>query len=130
MKPDGSAWRIGIADPIEPERRLATLCLTDDAVGTAGSGRQYFFHRGKRLSHIINPKTGCPAVGILSVTVVTNDPARADALSTAFFVMGVEKTDKFVRKHPDCHVLFVIETRYGDREIVTLNMDDSLYRTE
>ena len=123
-------WSIGIADPIEPERRLATLCLTDDAVGTAGSGRQYFFHRGKRLSHIINPKTGCPAVGILSVTVVTNDPARADALSTAFFVMGVEKTDKFVRKHPDCHVLFVIETRYGDREIVTLNMDDSLYRPE
>lgn len=125
---DGSfrrCWSIGVADPIEPEQRLATLRLVDEAIGTAGSGRQYFFHQGKRFSHIINPKTGRPATGILSATVIAPDATRADALSTACFVMGVEATEKFAKKHPDYRILLVLETGVGKREIVTLNMDDS-----
>lgn len=118
-------WSIGVADPIEPQRRLATLRLIDEAIGTGGSGRQYFFHQGKRLSHIIDPRTGRPAVGILSASVITSDAAYADALSTAFFVMGVEKTEKFARKHPECRILLVIETKMKKREILTLNMDNS-----
>ena len=125
-----SCWSIGVADPIEPEQRLATLRLLDEAIGTAGSGRQYFFHRGKRLSHIINPKTGHPAEGILSASVITSDAARADALATAFFVMGIEKTEEFAKKHPECRILLVLETRAGNKEVVTLNMDNSLFRLE
>lgn len=130
---DGSlspCWSIGIADPIEPEHRLITLRLTNEAIGTSGSGRQYFFHQGKRFSHIIDPKTGHPAIGLLSVSVITPDAARADALSTAFFVMGVEKTEKYAQEHPETRVLLVMETKTGKREIVSLNMDDSDYRTE
>lgn len=130
---DGSfrrCWSIGVADPIEPGQRLATLRLVDEAIGTAGSGRQYFFHRGKRFSHIIDPKTGHPSTGILSATVITPDATRADALSTAFFVMGVDATVKFAEKHPDDRILLVLETDARKREIVTLNMDNSQFRLE
>lgn len=123
-------WTIGVADPLRPEHRLATLRLVDEAVGTGGSGRQYFFHRGKRLSHIIDPKTGYPAVGVLSATVVASSAAEADALSTAFFVMGAEKTEMYAQKHPDCGALLVLDSPTGKQDIVTFNIDHSRCRIE
>ncbi len=84
-------WPVGIGNPLFTDRRLGTLLLRDQALSTSGSNIQYFRHQGQRYGHILDPRTGWPVEGQLSVTVVAESAAVADALSTAFFVLGVEK---------------------------------------
>jgi len=84
-------WPVGIGNPLFTEKRLGTLLLCDQAMATSGSNIQFFRHEGKRYGHILDPRTGWPVDGMLSVTVLAPSAALADALSTAFFVMGVEK---------------------------------------
>ena len=85
----GGDWRIGIRDPLDEEGMIAVLELRDQAVITAGSYQRYFDVDGIRYHHIMNPSTGRPAdSGLLSVTVIADSGAYADALSTALFVMG------------------------------------------
>ena len=84
-------WPVGIGNPLFTDRRLGTLLLQDQALSTSGSNIQYFRHKGQRYGHILDPRTGWPVEGQLSVTVVAESAAVADALSTAFFVLGVEK---------------------------------------
>ena len=94
-KPDGSFWRIGIEDP-EKEGNIAALSLMDTAAVTSGGYERGFEEGGRRYHHILDPETGYPADGgLLSVTVVTEDGALADMLSTALFVMGREKAERF-----------------------------------
>ncbi|NQT14238.1 MAG: FAD:protein FMN transferase [Planctomycetes bacterium] len=94
-------WVVGIPHPIDRSRRLAELRLRDRGLGTSGSGTQHFRHQGRRYGHILDPRTGRPAEGVLSVTVLAPTAARADALSTAFFVMGVEKSLEFCASRPE-----------------------------
>ena len=84
-------WPVGLGNPLFTEKRLGTLLLCDRAMATSGSNIQFFRHEGKRYGHILDPQTGWPVDGMLSVTVLATSAALADALSTAFFVMGVEK---------------------------------------
>ena len=121
-------WSIGVVHPLRPEERLGTIRLSDAALATSGSARQFFLHRGERLSHIIDPRNGRPATGVLSATVIAENAAEADALSTAFFVMGPEKTEEFCENRPDLAVLFVLEKRTGETaEIRTIHLDDNLF---
>jgi thiamine biosynthesis lipoprotein len=83
-------WPVGIRDPLFPGEDFATLLLKDRALSSSGSGVQSFRHEGKRYGHILDPRTGLPSEGMLSVTVLAPTAAEADALSTAFFVMGLE----------------------------------------
>ena len=84
-------WPVGIGNPLFTEKRLGTLLLCNQAMATSGSNIQFFRHDGKRYGHILDPRTGWPIEGMLSATVLAPSAAIADALSTAFFVMGVEK---------------------------------------
>jgi len=81
-------WRVGLRHPLRPGRRLATITLCDHALGTSGSGTQFFIDRGRRLGHILDPRTGRPAEGVVSATVIAASAAVADALATALFVLG------------------------------------------
>ncbi|NQV27778.1 MAG: FAD:protein FMN transferase [Rhodopirellula sp.] len=83
-------WPVGIGNPLFTDKRLGTILLRDQAMSTSGSNIQYFRHEGRRYGHILDPRTGWPVDGTLSVTVVAPSAAVADALSTAFFVGGVE----------------------------------------
>lgn len=83
-------WPVGIGNPLFTDRRLGTILLRDQAMSTSGSNIQYFRHQGRRYGHILDPRNGWPVEGTLSVTVVAPSAAVADALSTAFFVGGVE----------------------------------------
>ena len=69
---------------------FATFPLDDSAVETSGSYEKYVTFNGKRYSHIIDPRTGYPATGIISVSVFAKQTELADALATGIFVMGVE----------------------------------------
>jgi thiamine biosynthesis lipoprotein len=86
--PGRHGWKVGVRHPLRPAVRLATITLEDRALGTSGSGTQFFIDRGKRLGHILDPRTGLPAEGVLSATVLAPCAADADALSTALYVLG------------------------------------------
>jgi len=85
-------WPIGLRNALTPDKPFATLLLKDAALGTSGTAVQWFRHEGKRYGHILDPRSGWPVETLLSVSVIAADAATADALSTAFFVLGVEKS--------------------------------------
>lgn len=105
-KPDSSAWMVGIERPAEnryssPEVEMS-IELRDKAVVTSGSYRKYYEKDGVRYSHTIDPKTGRPVEHtLLSVSVVDESAWRADALATAFMVMGLERAKRFIEEHPE-----------------------------
>ena len=110
-KPDGSPWRIGIHDP-QGEGYLGVLELEGQAMGTSGGYQRYFERDGVRYWHIIDPATAAPArSGLLSVTVVSPSGLACDGLSTALFVMGLERGTQFWRDHPELEfeALFILE---------------------
>ncbi len=84
-------WPVGIGNPLLTRRRLGTVILRNQALSTSGSNIQFFRVGDRRFGHILDPRTGWPTDGMLSVSVVADSAAVADALSTAFFVLGVEK---------------------------------------
>jgi thiamine biosynthesis lipoprotein len=100
-------WPVGIRNPLLPHERLATILLRDQSLSTSGSNVQYFRHAGKRYGHIVDPRTGWPAEQLLSVTVTAPTAAVADALSTAFFVGGVENSLRYCDNHPEIGAIFV-----------------------
>lgn len=89
-QPDGQSWTVGIVNPMNKNKVFATFPLDDSAVETSGSYEKYVTFNGKRYSHIIDPRTGYPATGIVSVSVFAKQTEIADALATGIFVLGVE----------------------------------------
>jgi len=89
-KPDGSAWNIGITDPLESSDYLGSVRLSGQwCMSTSGDYERYVEIDGVRYHHILDPATGYPAdSGLSSVTVLTKDGCLSDALSTACFVLG------------------------------------------
>ena len=81
-------------------RPAVRIWLRDRAMGTSAADRQFFTEGGRRFGHILDPRTGWPAEGLLSATAVAGSAAEADALSTAFFVMGAGETRRFCLDHP------------------------------
>jgi len=100
-------WTLGLRHPREPERRLLEFHLRDRALATAGGASQFFEHEGRRFSHIVDPRTGWPAEGVLTATVLAPTAALADGLATAFFVMGVEAVEEYCARHPTLGAVLV-----------------------
>lgn len=103
-----SGWPIGLAHPLKKGQRLGRVRLLNQALGTSGTALQFFYHRGKRYGHIIDPRTGYPVDHVLSVTVFAPTAAEADALATAFFILGPEKATKYCENHPEVGAMFVL----------------------
>lgn len=92
MKKQDTPWKVGIKDPVQADRIVETVEVSDESVVTSGGYERYFEYEGRRYHHILNPFTGYPAEsGLASVTVISPDGALADALSTAIFVAGPEE---------------------------------------
>jgi thiamine biosynthesis lipoprotein len=92
-------WPIDLRSKRATRGRLARVHLKNGALATSGAGEQYVDAGGRRYGHVIDPRTGWPACGLLSVTVVTANAAMADALSTAFLVGGVELGEQYCAHH-------------------------------
>jgi len=107
LRPDQTAWKIGLQHPRKPESILASFSLSGKAVATSGDYQKYFEHEGTRYHHILNPKTGYPVTGVMSATVVTETVMDADALSTALFVMGTKKGLAFINSLKDVQGLLM-----------------------
>lgn len=89
-QPNGQPWTVGIINPMNKNKVFATFILDDSAVETSGSYEKFVVFNGKRYSHIIDPRTGFPASGIVSVSVFAKQTELADALATGIFVLGIE----------------------------------------
>jgi FAD:protein FMN transferase len=105
--PEGGLWRIAVANPRSPEVAVGILDVDDGAVATSGRTARRF-GPGRTLHHLIDPRTGAPAVaGPLSVTVVARDAAWAEAHATALAISVPEDARAHVAAHPDISALLV-----------------------
>lgn len=109
-QPNGKAWNIGITNPFRPEKLLAVVPLTQEAVTTSGSYEKFVVLDGKRYSHIINPATGYPATGLCSVTVFGPDAETANGLSTSLMVLGTDAGLQLLQQFPDYSCIMITDT--------------------
>jgi thiamine biosynthesis lipoprotein len=117
-------WKIAVRHPELSERILGTVTLRNEALGTSGPANQFFYFRGKRYGHIINPKTGWPADGMLSITVLHPSAGWADALATGLYVMGIDRAIEYCERNPEVRMLAILPgEREGQCEVVTSNLN-------
>ena len=102
-------WPVDIRSPLVSRSTLARVRLRDCALGTSGAGEQFVIADGRRYGHVIDPRTGWPARGVVSATVITTDAADADALSTAFLIGGIELARSYCDEHPDTLALLTLD---------------------
>ncbi|MEY3600131.1 MAG: hypothetical protein RLZZ463_908 [Bacteroidota bacterium] len=89
-KPDGTDWMVGITNPLNKEQIFSWLPVVNSAIATSGNYEKYIDIAGKRYSHIIDPRTGYPVQGVISVSVLAPSAELCDALATSVFVLGVD----------------------------------------
>ena len=121
-KPGEELWRVAIEKPAEDGNAAQaiqqTLSITNKSIATSGNYRNYFIHEGNKYAHTIDPKTGYPARhSLLSVTVIADDCASADAYATAFMVMGFERTITFQGEHPGMDVYLIFSQPDGTLDV-------------
>ncbi|MCK4358138.1 MAG: FAD:protein FMN transferase [Candidatus Cloacimonetes bacterium] len=103
------SWKIGIQHPREEGEIFGEISIKKNAVVTSGDYEQFFFINGKRIHHILNPKTGLPADKSISATVICPDATTADALCTAIFVMGPQTGISLINSMDNVDALIIYE---------------------
>jgi FAD:protein FMN transferase len=103
----GQPWIVGIRHPRQAGEVVTRLPIVDEAISTAGDYERFFEENGRRYHHIINPSTGRPTEGILTVTVIGPDGTLTDGLDTAIFVLGVEEGLEMIKSYPDYETIIV-----------------------
>ena len=133
VNPKEEAWRIGINKPVDDSLSLnqeiqTTLKLTNVGIATSGNYRNFYYKDGKKYAHTIDPRTGYPVQhNILSATVVADDCMTADALATAFMVMGLDEAEAFTKSHPNIGAYFIYSDEKGEvKSYFTKNMKQYL----
>jgi thiamine biosynthesis lipoprotein len=106
---DERGWAVGLGHPWEPGRRIALLRLRDRALGTSAATFRHLEHEGRKLGHVLDPRTGWPAEGIALASAVAPTAAEADALATAFYILGVDWTRSYCDAHPDVGAVLLPE---------------------
>ena len=113
--PDASGWTVRIRSPYnESKEHVDEVQISNESLSTSSSSEQFMELDGKKYSHIFDPRTGMPVEqGILSATAIAPTGTQSDALSTAFFVMGLEKTRSYCKAHPEVRAILVVPDGAG-----------------
>jgi FAD:protein FMN transferase len=111
-RPDGQPWRVGLLQP-DSGRRFGSVALREGGFSTSGQFEQSFVQEGRRFGHILDPRSGEPAAGVACAWVQAPDPAEADALSTALFVLGSEGARRYCEEHPSVAAYLLLEDEEG-----------------
>ncbi|MDF1673655.1 MAG: FAD:protein FMN transferase, partial [Vicingaceae bacterium] len=106
-QPNGNEWTIGIVNPLNKTKVFATLPIKNQAVVTSGNYEKFVTFSGRRYSHIIDPRTGYPTSGIISVSIFSNIAELADALATSLFVMGKEVGIDRINQMPNVECIII-----------------------
>jgi thiamine biosynthesis lipoprotein len=125
---EADGWLVGIRHPWDMDRRLAMVRLRDRALGNSAATYQHLEHEGRKLGHVLDPRTGWPASGIASASVLAATAAEADALSTAFYVGGVDLARRYCETHTDVGALLLSEG--DDAEPIVFNLTPDEYTLE
>lgn len=102
-----NGWGVTVPHPLKPEGQVGEIQLVDNALGTSGSGTQFFEYAGRRFGHLIDPRTGRPTEGVYTATAVASTAAEADALATAFYIMGPGGASEYCAAHRDVGAVLV-----------------------
>lgn len=130
-KPDGTPFKIAIANPFSSEKYIGYVEATNKAVITSGGYQRFFEENGKKYHHIIDPSTGYPADNeLLSVTIVGEKGIICDGLSTALFVMGYDRAVDFWKNHCDTLNFDVIFVLASDNVIITDGLEKNFHSLE
>jgi len=113
---DQNGWLLSVAHPQRRFEPVGALRVTNASVATSGASERHIVVKGRRLSHVVDPRTGQLVPPWGSVTVVSEDPLAADAVATALFVLGPEAGMEWARDRLDIGVLFLIEGSEGQLE--------------
>lgn len=111
-QPNGEDWKVAITNPLDKNKVFALLPITNGAVVTSGDYEKYVEINGKRYSHIIDPRTGYPSTGIISVTIFAPKAELADALATSVFVMGKDSGIDRINQLPKVECIIIDD--YGN----------------
>src|SRR5947208_2843907 len=106
--PGRDGWDVTIQDPIDARKTALSVNLRDRALSVAGSSEKFFEAAGVRYSHIMDPRTGRPVQGVLSVAVLANSGTAGDALDDAFFVLGPERSRAYLNRLPGTEAMFFL----------------------
>lgn len=109
-QPSGEEWKVAITNPLDKTKSYGLLPITNGAVVTSGNYEKFVEFNGKRYSHIIDPRSGMPSTGIISVTVFAPKAELADALATSVFVMGIEVGLNRINQLPNIECIIINET--------------------
>jgi thiamine biosynthesis lipoprotein len=116
--PGRHGWNVSIQDPVDSRKVALTVTLEDRAVSVAGSSEKSFESGGVRYSHIMDPRTGRPVQGVLSVAVLASNGTVGDALDDAFFVMGPERSQAYLSQLPGTDALFFLPDAHRPWKVV------------
>ncbi len=105
--PGAEAWRIGIRDPRDRMPYFARLRISGEGISTSGKYEQFVAVDGRTYGHIIDPRTGRPAEGLISVTVVAPDAFASDTWDTPLFVLGLDAARRVAKSRDDLAAVLV-----------------------
>jgi len=109
------SWRIGVRDPQKKADLIGIVNVSDQAVTTSGDYEQFFEIKGKRWSHIIDPRSGSPQKGIISATVIAPTATAADALSTALCVLDPQKGIRLIDGLGESYAAYLVVSQNPDK---------------
>jgi FAD:protein FMN transferase len=109
--PGADGWEVKLQDPVDSRKTAFAIRLKDRALSVAGSSEKAFEAGGITYSHIMDPRTGRPAQGVLSVAVLASSGTAGDALDNAFFVLGPERSRSSLNRHQSTEVFFFLPDR-------------------
>jgi len=116
-QPNEQDWMVAIVNPLNKDKVFSWFPVVNSAVVTSGNYEKYVTFNDELYSHIIDPRTGYPSKGILSVSVFTKNAELADALATSIFVMGVETGLDFINQLNNVECIIVDK----DNKVITSN---------
>ncbi len=123
VNPDRLPWKVGVIKPTDDSLSVShelqtILNVTDVAMATSGNYRNFYYEGGKKFAHTIDPQTGYPVQhSLLSATVLARTCAIADAYATSFMVMGVERAQQVLERHPELMAYFIYDNGHGDHAV-------------
>lgn len=121
---DLRGWTVGLRHPGDPELRLATVRLRGRAMATSAATYQRFEYNGRGLGHLLDPRSGRPTEGVAMATAFAKTAAAADALATAFYVLGVDGTRRYCESHPDVSAVLLADDPAAELEAINLPPGD------
>ncbi len=104
--PGEPGWNVSVCHPFDRRKEACSLLLRDLSISISGVYEQCFALDGKLYSHLLDPRCGAPVENMLMTVVIAESNTAGDALSTAFFVGGVEQARQYLRHHPDLTAIF------------------------